>query len=331
MFDQLIETLSLHGNWIDLAFIILIVYFVLTQKGFIHSMLEAVSFIFSLFISYKSYFFFGKLLISNFSLPRGMANAAGFFIAWFLAEIIISVLLLGFIIKVFRKYQKHPLNVSFGIVAAILQACAIFLFFVSFIFAFPVRGQIKQAVIESRTGPYFVDASRSLEKQLKSIFGDAVTETLNFVTIKPQSNERVDLGVKPQKKQLSYDSQSEFTMFAKVNDERKKSGVKPLEFDNGLRDLARDYATEMFTNGFFSHVSAVDGTTPADRATIHGVSFMVIGENLAFAPDVYIAHEGLMNSEGHRKNILLEDFGKVGIGVVDGGIYGRMFVQEFTN
>ena len=120
-------------------------------------------------------------------------------------------------------------------------------------------------------------------------------------------------------------------MFTSVNKERKERGVKELTFDYELRDLARDYAMEMFINGFFSHNSEVDGSTPADRADRKNIAYLVIGENLAFAPDFYIAHDGLMNSEGHRRNILSEEFGKVGIGVVDGGVYGRMFVQEFTN
>lgn len=331
MLEQFIEKYSLRGNWIDLAFIILILYFILTQKGFINTFLEAVAFIFSLIFSYRFYAFFAKLLILNFTIPKGIAQASGFFIAWFLAEILFSVIALRLLAKLFERFQKHPLNRSLGIVAAIIQASTIFLFFVSLVFAFPVRGQIKQALIDSRTAPFFINISRSLEKQIKNVFGEAVTETLNFLTIKPQSNERVDLGFKTQEKQLSYDVQSEVTMFTSVNKERQERGIKALTFDYQIRDVARAYAMEMLTHGFFSHNSAVDGSTPADRADRAGISYLVIGENLAFAPDVYIAHDGLMNSEGHRRNILSDDFGKVGIGVADGGIYGKMFVQEFTN
>src|SRR3990167_841858 len=330
MLEQFLEKYSLKGNWIDLAFLILIIYFILTQKGFINTFLEALAFVFSLIFSYKFYAFFGRLLILNFSLPKGIAQASGFFIAWFLAEIIFSVIAIRFLAKIFDRFQKHKLNISLGFVAAIIQASTIFLFFVSLVFAFPVRGQVKQALLESRSGPFFINISRSVEKQIKSIFGEAVNETLNFLTIKPQSNETVELGIKPQEKQLSYDTQSEITMFTEVNKERQQRGIKALIFDYQIRDVARDYAMEMFINGFFSHNSAVDGSTPADRADRANISYFVIGENLAFAPDVYVAHSGLMNSEGHRANILSEDFAKVGIGVVDGGIYGKMFVQEFT-
>lgn len=331
MLEQFIDKYSLRGNWIDLAFLLLILYFIFTQKGFINTFLEAVAFVFSLIFSYRLYAIFGKLLVVNFSFPKGIAQAVGFFIAWFLAEILFSVIALPFLAKFFYRFQKHKLNRSLGFLAAIVQASTIFLFFVSLVFSFPVRGQVKQALLDSKTAPFFIDISRSMEKQVKNVLGEAVTETLNFITIKPQSDETVDLGIKPDQKQLSYDLQSEKIMFESVNKERQSRGIRPLIFDDELRDLSRDYAMEMFRHGFFSHNSAVDGSTPADRADRKNISYLVIGENLAFAPDVYIAHDGLMNSEGHKRNILSEEFGKVGIGVVDGGVYGKMFVQEFTN
>lgn len=50
-----------------------------------------------------------------------------------------------------------------------------------------------------------------------------------------------------------------------------------------------------------------------------------------FPPTVIVAHNGLMNSEGHRANILSPEFSRVGIGVIDNGIYGKIFVQIFTD
>jgi uncharacterized protein YkwD len=38
-----------------------------------------------------------------------------------------------------------------------------------------------------------------------------------------------------------------------------------------------------------------------------------------------------MNSPGHRANILHKDFGRLGIGIIDGGMYGLMISQEFRN
>jgi uncharacterized protein YkwD len=62
-----------------------------------------------------------------------------------------------------------------------------------------------------------------------------------------------------------------------------------------------------------------------------GVKFRTAGENLALAPTLQLAHTGLMNSPGHRANILRPEFGRLGIGIMDGGYHGIMVSQEFRN
>jgi uncharacterized protein YkwD len=86
----------------------------------------------------------------------------------------------------------------------------------------------------------------------------------------------------------------------------------------------------MLQGGFFSHYDK-EGRSPFDRMDDARIAYLSAGENLALAPNTDLAMQGLMNSPGHRANILSKNFGHVGIGVMDGGIYGKMFVQEFTN
>jgi uncharacterized protein YkwD len=86
----------------------------------------------------------------------------------------------------------------------------------------------------------------------------------------------------------------------------------------------------MLRNGFFSH-TGLHGGTPGDRIHKVGVSFMVAGENLAFAPTLDMAHDGLMKSPGHRRNILSRDYDHLGIGIEDGDPYGLMVTQHFTD
>ena len=86
----------------------------------------------------------------------------------------------------------------------------------------------------------------------------------------------------------------------------------------------------MFEKGYFSHNSP-EGKTPFDRIDTAQIQYKAAGENLAYAPSVEVAHEGLMNSPGHKENILRPEFGTLGVGVIDGGINGKMFCQEFTD
>jgi len=86
----------------------------------------------------------------------------------------------------------------------------------------------------------------------------------------------------------------------------------------------------MFARGYFAHVTP-EGVDPFTRMREAKVSFLTAGENLALAPTLQIAHTGLMNSPGHRENILRPSFGRVGIGIMDGGLHGLMISQEFRN
>lgn len=115
-----------------------------------------------------------------------------------------------------------------------------------------------------------------------------------------------------------------------LNQEREANGLKPLEIDHRLEKMARLYCLEMISYDFFSHTSPVSGKL-LDRVIDSGVpdGWLIAGENLAGAPTVELAFKGLMNSPSHKANMLEEEYTHVGIGVVDGGPYGKMFVQEF--
>jgi len=115
-----------------------------------------------------------------------------------------------------------------------------------------------------------------------------------------------------------------------LNQEREACGLKPLEIDYRLERMARLYCLEMVSYDFFSHTSPVSGNL-LDRVVSSDVpdGWLIAGENLAGAPTVELAFKGLMNSPAHKANMLEEEYTHVGIGVVAGGPYGKMFVQEF--
>lgn len=113
-----------------------------------------------------------------------------------------------------------------------------------------------------------------------------------------------------------------------VNQERQKAGLKPLVADSRLVHLARLKSRDMVDKGYFSHNSPTYGS-PFDMMKNAGVQYRYAGENIAGANTVARAHAALMNSSGHRANILNPNFTRIGIGVVSGGPYGKMFTQMF--
>jgi uncharacterized protein YkwD len=119
-------------------------------------------------------------------------------------------------------------------------------------------------------------------------------------------------------------------MLDMVNGERAKQGLRPLKSDPELGEVARAHSADMLERGYFSHVTP-DGKDPFDRMRQANLRYLTAGENIALAPSLSGAHRGLMNSPGHRANVLRPQFGRLGVGVLDGGRQGLMITQDFRN
>lgn len=324
------NTPSLSGNWVDLFLIIFLISFVLSGvgRGFIINLIDVVSFIMSFTIALKFYPFASKLIVANFSLPLGIANALGFILIGFLIETVFFI-----VIRIFYQYIPASvihsrINKLLGPIPALVNGFVIAAFFLNVIIATPIQPRIKHAVLSSKLGAPLIERTQIVERELAKIFGEAVLDTLSFITIQPESQERVNLQFNLT--DVLVDKESEVKMLVLINTEREKAGLDTLNMSESIQIVARDHAADMFARGYFSHVNT-EGESPFDRLKKYNIDFLAAGENLAFAPTVELAHQGLINSPGHRANILSEDFGKVGIGVIDGGAYGKMFVQNFTD
>lgn len=110
-------------------------------------------------------------------------------------------------------------------------------------------------------------------------------------------------------------SRLEQDMLELVNQERKKRGLPALRWDGELAAVGRAHSKDMLARRYFAHEDPA-GRSAADRAARAGVSYLMLGENLAFAPNLRIAHQGLMKSPGHRENILRPQFRRLGIGIL---------------
>lgn len=113
-----------------------------------------------------------------------------------------------------------------------------------------------------------------------------------------------------------------------INQERSKAGVAPLKIDAQLQKMAQVKSDEMVAKSYFSHTSPTYGS-PFDMMKTFGINYSSAAENIAGNSSVDKAHEALMNSPGHRENILKSSFNYVGIGITASPTYGKMFAQEF--
>ncbi len=230
--------------------------------------------------------------------------------------------------KLPRDVHKRRINKVLGILPGLAYGLISAAIASALLLALPLNEGLRERARESATVNRLAGYAELLETALRPVFGEAIAETLNLLTIRPESHERVSLRYTVPAPRPRPDLEAKMLLL--VNKERIAAGLKPLAPDPELTELARKHSADMFARGYFAHVTP-EGRDPFDRMQAAGVRFLAAGENLALAPTVEIAHTGLMNSPGHRANILNKNFGRVGIGIMDGGIHGIMVTQEFRN
>lgn len=313
---------------VDWLIIIALLFFIFEAIGrpFILELLDLFSFLIAFFLSFRYYNLLSVFFENQFKIPHGLSQVLGFMAIWFLAETIFFIMVRVFLKK--APALNFPFSTTLSVIPSFLRGLIFIALMLVILATFPVHPLVKKAVLDSKVGSLILKNAYQLEEPVKQVFGGVTNDTLTFLTIKPRTNESVDLGF--QTSNFSTDQEAEQVMLDLLNRERLSRGLRTLSLDVNLRNVARLHSQDMFKRGYFSHYSP-EGESVADRAAKEDIDFLVVGENLAYAPNTELAHKGLMNSEGHRANILSEDYGKIGIGVMDGGIYGKMFTQVFSN
>lgn len=114
----------------------------------------------------------------------------------------------------------------------------------------------------------------------------------------------------------SADSSKEQQMVNLINQARSNAGLPALQVSSDLTKAARAKSKDMVDKNYFSHTSPTYGSL-ASMLQHFGISYTAAGENLAMntSGSVNAAHETLMNSPGHRSNILEPRFSYVGVGI----------------
>jgi uncharacterized protein YkwD len=123
---------------------------------------------------------------------------------------------------------------------------------------------------------------------------------------------------------------AEQRMLELVNRDRTGAGLPALVLDPRVVEVARAHSREMRATGVVAHVSPTTGSA-ADRVRAASIKTAAVLENVARAYGVAEAEDGLMNSPGHRANLLSPLATHVGIGIVFGEqVSGRreLFVTQ---
>jgi len=318
-------------NLIDILLVILIVLSLVNgyRRGFILGVLDLASWTLSLLAGLRYYHPLARWLGPRVDMwsetwDQPIAFVLVALVVWVIVFVIGNTLLRRLPEDVHERTANQALGLLPGLANGLITAAIIS----ALLMAIPLSEGLSERTRESAVANRLAVYAERLENKLRPVFGDAISKTLNLLTVEPDSNERVTLPFTVSTSKPRPDLEKQ--MLDLVNSERVANGLQPLAPDPELTEVARRHSADMFARGYFAH-DTPEGLSPFDRMKEANVRFLAAGENLALAPTLSVAHTGLMNSPGHRANILRPQFGRVGIGIMDGGMRGLMVSQEFRN
>lgn len=320
--------MSLSFIDILLLFVVLSSVWLGWRRGFLLGLLDLVRWVGSLLAALRFYPTVARTLGPLVGWNEVWDKPVAFLLTGALAGVLIHLLGAALLKKLPPNVHERTFNRALGIFTGLASGLIFAAILAALLLAVPLPASLRESSREGALSNRLAIYTERLEAVLAPVFDEAVAETLNKLIIRPESSERVELEYKVEDTKPLPELEAQ--MLEMVNDERRAAGLNPLAPDPELTEVARQHSADMFARGYFAHYTP-EGRSPFDRIRAANVRFRTAGENLALAPTLPIAHTGLMNSPGHRANILRPEFGRVGIGIMDGGFRGLMVTQNFRD
>lgn len=317
-------------SYIDIL-LLLVILFSLWRgwyHGFVVGLFDLLSWMGSLLAAFAFYPEAAAWLGPLLGVDEPWVRPLAFISVAVLTGLLLSLVARAVLERLPSRSHTNPVNRLLGLLPGFVSGLINAAILASLLLALPLGGSLLNATRESALANRFAALTERLETALTPVFGEAISQSLHLVTIRPESDEMVQLPYIVADALPRPDLEEE--MLGLVNQERARAGLAPLEADPELVQVARAHSADMYARGYFSHFTP-EGLSPFDRIQVAGVPYRTAGENLAHASTLSIAHNGLMNSPGHRENILRPEFGRVGIGILDGGPRGLMITQNFRD
>jgi uncharacterized protein YkwD len=318
-------------NWIDafLALVVLLGLFSGWARGFVFATVDLLVLAASFVAAFMFYRYPQEWLQDMAPALNVWIPPIAFVATFVLVHLVLSLIERVFVNALPRRLHAHGINRFLGLAPGAVNGLINATVVSVVLLVLPFMGAISNMARESVIASYLSEPAQWVEAQLSPIFDPAVRRTLQALT-PPQPESRTSVPLKFRTTDAQARPDLEARMLEMVNAERAKAGLKPLRADAEMTQVARKHSADMLAQGYFSHVSP-DGKDLTDRIRREKLLYLTAGENLAYAPTLAGAHRGLMNSPGHRANILRPQFGRLGIGVLDAGPRGLMVTQNFRN
>jgi uncharacterized membrane protein required for colicin V production len=317
-------------NYIDLLLFIILVWciWVGVRRGFILSSLELFSWLGSLVIGFAGYKLLSIALLKIFPAIGFLAPALSFVIIIIVARVILDRLAGRILQLIPLRMHTGILNKVLGVLPGLVDGYIWAALLAAMLLLIPFTNPVSEQARGSKLAAGLVGKAGWLDNWLSPVFGEALSRVVHRPGAEGGEEKFIKLPFSVRHPQLRPDLEAE--MLQLVNTERASRGISPLKADLELTMVARKHSADMLARGYFSHYTP-EGIDPFARMKKDNLRFLAAGENVALTQTLFLAHYGLMHSPGHRANILNPAFGRLGIGIEDGGIHGLMITQDFRN
>jgi uncharacterized protein YkwD len=317
-------------NLVDLLLVALVLVGAATgwARGFLFSALDLLMLAVSLaaaFFGYRDAAAWLAKLAPSFGI---WIPPLAFVLIFLLVHLVLGSAVLRLAKRLPGGVHAHPVNRLFGLVPGGVNGGIHAVVASILLLTLPLGERVGGWAQDSALAPRFAAPAEWVEEQVAPIFDPVVRRTLQALTVRPESRERLALDFRVAKARPRPDLEAR--MLELVNTERRAAGLPPVKADPDLVPVARAHSQDMLARGYFAHVSP-EGKDLGDRLRQARVLYFSAGENLALAPTLHSAHTGLMHSPGHKANILRPQFRRLGVGILDAGKHGLMVTQAFRN
>jgi len=233
------------------------------------------------------------------------------------------------------KLKTNPVDMGSRIFGSIfsfawvnLLLCIVF----TIVSLFSLPSSIQKFNQESKLVTFYVSAASFPQEALSRITGTDILMSINKITELTGSSSYVD-GCLEIGRAIEVEIQLRpdlaLELISIINEHRVDLSLDYLESRQNLSDVAEEYAHKMYTQGFFCHQDPLDSSEAKERLENNNINFNSIGENLALAASIDLAHESILQSPKHKDTVESSSFRYIGVGVVEGPL-GLIVVQLFT-
>jgi uncharacterized membrane protein required for colicin V production len=235
-------------NAIDIAILAVVLMSVYAGylRGFILGSLDLAGWILSLLAALRFYQPIARWLVSSVGQP--WTKPLAFILVAVVARVAVHLLGRALLRRLPKDIHQRRFNLWLGIIPGLANGLITAAIVAALLLVFPLNDAIRERARASASVNRLAIYTERLETALHPVFGEAIAETLNLLTIRPESNERVSLPYKV----ISPRSRSELEtrMLELINGERSAAGLRPLAADPELTQVAESHSTDMFARGY---------------------------------------------------------------------------------